>query len=227
MRKASRLVTSRRRPSQTASRFPSSGAASTTCSKLSRSKRSSRSAMCEARSSLAPRMRPIVSRTRAESRTSANPIQKTPARKLGTSSVALSIATRVFPDPPGPLSVTSRASPRRSSTASPTSRTRPTNELAGCADWCWRSIRAVGVAIAELEIEIGSVKSLTRCSPRSRTHPRFEVTKGLVREHAARRCGSRRSVHRGGCSRRLPPGQLGVPVEAHSRTCSRPRSSAC
>ena len=65
--------------------------------------------MCSARPSLAPSVCAIVSVTSAGSRSVASPTQKTPALYSGTSSAAASIASRVLPVPPGPVSVTRRA----------------------------------------------------------------------------------------------------------------------
>src|SRR6266545_2566882 len=84
----SRLVTRSLRLGQASRSFASSGAASTTCSKLSRTRSISRPAMCSASPSFAPTICATVSTTRAESRRGARPTQKTPFLKLGTSSVA-------------------------------------------------------------------------------------------------------------------------------------------
>ncbi len=78
-RRSSRLVTSRVRLGQRSRRAESSGAASITCSRLSRRSSISRSPMCSASPSLAPRVCEIVSVTRAGSRREASPTQKTPA----------------------------------------------------------------------------------------------------------------------------------------------------
>ena len=87
--------------------------------------------MCSASSPLAPSVCATVSTTSAGSRSGARPTQKTPALNSGTSSAAASIASRVFPVPPGPVKVTSRAPSRTSATTSPTSRSRPTKLDAG------------------------------------------------------------------------------------------------
>ena len=78
----------------------------------------------------APIARPIVSATSAESRTGARPTQKTPALNSATNSPAASIARRVFPEPPGPVSVSRRAPLRSRASTSSTSRPLPTNEFA-------------------------------------------------------------------------------------------------
>ncbi len=130
-RRRSRLVTSKARLGQRSTSDASSGAASITCSKLSSSNSSSRSPTCSASPSVAPSVRAIASVTSAGSRSAARPTQKTPALYSGTRVDAASMARRVFPVPPGPVRVTSRAPPSiRESTAS-TSASLPTNELAG------------------------------------------------------------------------------------------------
>jgi hypothetical protein len=87
--------------------------------------------MCWASPSVAPRVWATVSTTSAGSRRSASGTQKAPALKRGTSSAAASIASRVLPVPPGPVSVSKRAPSPTSVAISVTSRSRPTNELAG------------------------------------------------------------------------------------------------
>ena len=87
----------------------SSGAASITCSRLSRRRSISRSPMCPASPSCAPSVCAIVSVTSEDSRSAASPTQNTPALYAGTSSAAASRARRVFPEPPGPVSVSRRA----------------------------------------------------------------------------------------------------------------------
>ena len=90
------------------------------------------SPMCPASCCFAPSVCAIVSTTSTGSRTSASPTQNTPAPNSLTSSPAASSASRVFPVPPGPASVTSRAaSSRTSETTALTSRSRPTNEESG------------------------------------------------------------------------------------------------
>ena len=107
----------------------SSGAAAITCSRLSRSTSSSRSPMCSASPFRAPSACEIVSITSSGSRSVARPTQKTPALKSGMSAAAASMASRVFPEPPGPVSVRSRTPPRRPRTTPSSSRSLPTNVL--------------------------------------------------------------------------------------------------
>ena len=108
--------------------------------------------MCSARPSFAPRVWAIVSVTSAGSRRAASPTQKTPALYSGTSVEAASSASRVLPEPPGPVSVTSRApSSIRARTAS-SSRSLPTKELAGTREVRVRDRLEWGEAlVAELE----------------------------------------------------------------------------
>ena len=148
----------------------SSGAASTTCSKLSTRSRS-RARRCARRGRSGRRAaRAIVSLTSAGSRSEARSTQKTPALKSGTRVAAASIARRVFPEPPGPVSVRSRAPPAiRASTAC---------ELALPADEGARRPGEVRVrerperregAVAELEERDRAAMSFSRCSPSSRS----------------------------------------------------------
>ena len=130
-RSSSRLVHRSVRFGQACTSSERSGAASITCSRLSRRRSISRSPMYAASPSRAPSVCAIVSVTSEGSRRAASPTQKTPALYAGTSSVAASRARRVFPEPPGPVSVSSRVPARSSRTTSSRSRSRPMNELAG------------------------------------------------------------------------------------------------
>ena len=70
--------------------------------------------------------------TSAGSTSGASATKKTLSKPSSCSSEATSIASRVFPLPPGPVSVSKRVSGcRRSATTSETSVDRPTNELVG------------------------------------------------------------------------------------------------
>ncbi len=101
---------------------------------------------------------------------------------------AASIASRVLPEPPGPVSVTSRA-PRsiRASTSS-SSRSRPTNELAGRGRFVFEIVFSGGkepspswkIATASRDVlqpvlaeigERGAVDELARSPPRQTTWP--------------------------------------------------------
>ena len=121
---------------------------------------------------MAPKVWATVSTTRAGSRSAASPIQKTPFLNSGTSSAADSIASRVFPEPPGPDSVTSRAPSCSSSTTSDTSRSRPTNDDAGRGRFVFEIVFSGGKrSVPSWKIQTGSLKSFTRCSPRSASSP--------------------------------------------------------
>ena len=98
---------------------------------VERSRSSSRSPMCSARPFLAPSVWAIVSETSAGSRRASSPTQKTPALYSVTIEAAVSMARRVLPEPPGPVSVTRRAPPATRASTSSSSRSRPTKELAG------------------------------------------------------------------------------------------------
>ena len=128
----SREVTSSASPGHSASSDASSGAASTTCSMLSSTSSSRRSPMCSAR--LVLRAERLGDRRRARTRGRAGPRGRPRTRPPGTirpSDAAASIASRVLPAPPGPVSVTSRAPPSIRARTSASSRSRPTNALAG------------------------------------------------------------------------------------------------
>ena len=105
----------------------------------------------------------------------------------GTSSAAASIASRVLPVPPGPVSVTSRAPFRAARRASST--------LPLAADERGRRARQVRVrdrlqrreALSpSWKIATGSSKSLSRCSPRSRS-PALAEPAGCRRDDAPAR----------------------------------------
>ena len=102
-------MTSSVRLGQDASSAASSGAASITCSRLSRSSSISRSPMCSARPSLAPSVWAIVSVDERRVAERGQPDPEDARLVLGTSVGGGLIASRVFPVPPGPVSVTSRA----------------------------------------------------------------------------------------------------------------------
>ena len=157
---------------QPSSSCESWGAASTTCSKLSSSSSSSRSAMCPASPSFAPSVCAIVWVTSAGSRSADRPTQKTPALKAGTSSEATSSASRVLPEPPGPERVTRREPFRSRASSSSRSRVRPTKEEAGRGRFVFEIVFSGGKAsLPSWKSATGSSKSFSRCSPRSRTAP--------------------------------------------------------
>ena len=130
-RRSSRLVQKSVRLGQACTSPDNAGAASITCSRLSRRSSISRSPMWSARPSFAPSVCAICSVTSEDSRTEARPTQKTPALYEGTRVAAASMARRVLPEPPGPVSVRSRVPRSNVASTSESSRSLPTNELAG------------------------------------------------------------------------------------------------
>ena len=108
-----------------ASRSVITGAASRTCSKLSMT-----SSVCRSRSSLrwcSPSVAAIVEETSSAWRTPASGTKKTPPGNWSTSSAPTCSDNRVFPVPPGPVTVTSLAESENSSWSSANSRPRPTS----------------------------------------------------------------------------------------------------
>ena len=115
-RSGARLVASTRSAATAVRRSATSGAASKTCSKLSSTSNvgvpshaaRARLGKSSAVPSNTPRASAIADATNAEFRTAANPTNRTraPSDALARAS---STANRVFPAPPGPVSVMSRA----------------------------------------------------------------------------------------------------------------------
>jgi hypothetical protein len=98
------------------------------------------------------------------------PTQNTPFRNSPTSSDAASIASRVFPDPPGPVNVIRRAPSRRRLTTSVTSRSLPTKLDAGRGRFVFEIVFSGGNDPSpSWNSDTGSAKSFNRCSPRSST----------------------------------------------------------
>ena len=165
-------MTSNFRLGHHSSSSPRSGAASTTCSKLSSRSMSSRSSMCSARPSLAPNVCAIASITSAGSRSVASGTQKTPALNAGTSSAAASSASRVLPEPPGPESVRSLVPFPSRPTSSSRSRRRPTKEEAGRGRLVFEIVFSGGKrSEPSWKSATGSSKSFNRCSPSSVSSP--------------------------------------------------------
>ena len=86
----------------------------------------------------------MVSGTSAASVSVASGIQTTAFRKSGTSSAAASIASRVFPDPPGARERHETRAIAHESKTSATSRSRPTNELAGLGRFVFERVLSGG-----------------------------------------------------------------------------------
>jgi hypothetical protein len=94
--------------------------------------------------------------------------RRPPALKEGTIKAAASIATRVFPEPPGPVKVTRRAPSSILESTSSTSPLLPTKELAGRGRFVFEIVLSGGkVSSPSWKIETGPSMSLRRCSPRS------------------------------------------------------------
>ena len=222
-RRSSRLVTSSVRLGQAARSDESSGAASITCSRLSSRSSISRSPMCSARPSFAPSVWEIVSVTSAGSRSEASPTQKTPALYSGTSVAAASSASRVLPEPPGPVSVTSRAPPRsRRAPRRARARARRTSSR-DAAGSCSRSSSAAGSSPRRAgRSRPRSAMSFSRCSPRSRERVARRRARAVVgrERRPGRRGRPRRPARRGGRRRRRSPPRSasGVPVCRPTRT---------
>ncbi len=135
-----RLVTTTRRPAAALTRSASSGPVATSCSKLSttssvgRSRNRSTSAAFGERppETFTASACAIAGTTSAGSVTAASETNATEPSNAGASRRASAIASRVFPIPPGPVSVTMRSpSPRMSAATSSSSRSRPTSDVSG------------------------------------------------------------------------------------------------
>ena len=134
----SRLVASTRTPGPARSRSSARRAqASMTCSQLSSTMIASRVARWAASASCAERCAgigtPAASAVACATRPpSARPASSTNQMPSGTGSIlaSVSMARRVLPQPPGPMSVSSRTRASRR-TISARSRSRPTNEVSG------------------------------------------------------------------------------------------------
>ena len=126
IRRSARLVTQRWRFGQLARTSESAGADARTGSKSSSTSSIRLAPMCSESSCLAPTACSIVVSVSAGSRSAASGTQKIPSAKCSISSAAARSASRVFPIPPGPVSVTRRAPERTSCTTSVSSRRLPT-----------------------------------------------------------------------------------------------------
>ncbi len=133
-RRTVRLVTSSVSRGQAVNRSAKRGAASRTCSRLSRTRRTLRGCRCDTSSSLASRLpwssrpspRAIAGSTSWGSRTVSSSTNRTPSPNSGSTAAATSSAMRVLPTPPGPVRVMRATSSCRSrSTIRRTSCSRP------------------------------------------------------------------------------------------------------
>ena len=179
MPKGMRLVASTLRRGAAERSSPTSGAASSTCSKLSSTSKSSlrltysfrRSSSDTSPLSPRPSAPAMVVGTRAVSFTSESATKKTPSSKSSSTSAAACKARRVLPVPPGPVSVSRRTSscPSRSHTSS-TSRSLPTSGVG----WSGRLLRRLSRVLkgGNSEGRSGMVIWKTR-SGRKRSFRRF------------------------------------------------------
>ncbi len=164
------------------SKSPTSGAASSTCSKLSRmsrtlrsrTKSSNRSAGVRWPASWSPIAPTMADATSAGSVTGSRATKNAPSGYSSATSAATWRLSRVLPVPPGPVSVSRRERPRRSR-ASATSRSRPTKvvscvgRLLGVRSRVRRAGKSAGrVSITSWYRCSGRWRSLSRCSPMSR-----------------------------------------------------------
>ena len=185
-RSEERLVMRNLRRGATAINSATNDAALMTCSKLSRISKSclSRSPSCR----LAATPRPAISRTpNVSAMTSGTWVgsltdsgtKKAPCSNSSTTSAAICSASRVLPIPPGPVSVTSRVSTRRSSCRPcSSSRSRPISAV-GCAGRLFgraSSVFSGGNSLGSPGTinwysRSGLIRSLSRRSPMSRSSP--------------------------------------------------------
>ena len=140
--------------------------------------------------------------------------KNTPCGKSSTSSAAACSASRVFPVPPGPVSVTTRTSARRrSSTTSATSRSRPTRGVDCTGRFVGRfsSVRSGGNRSGDPRAPIRTGAAArsgpsvgARRDPRTRTPlpPPPANRAWCARPAPARRAPPSRSSRHDGCRRR-------------------------
>ena len=134
----------------------------------------------------AERLRDRRRATSAGSRSAARPTQKTPALNSGTSSAAASIASRVLPEPPGPVSVSRRAPSRAASELLDLS--LPAHERARRARQVRvrdRLQRREALRSRAGRSRPASAKSFSRCSPRSLDFALDELARLLRQRHLA------------------------------------------
>ena len=137
-RSAERLVTRNERPGAPSSTSDSTGAASASCSKLSITSSAWRPARRSARFSASERSplsftataSAIAGSSSAGSRIASSATKKAPSTSSSARMFAASIASLVLPEPPGPVSVSTRVGPRSALVTSSSSRLRPTSVLA-------------------------------------------------------------------------------------------------
>ncbi len=173
----SRLVTRIFGPTMSRTRAISPATSGNRCSALSR--RSSARLPDRRSARRSPSARPGCSSTpsawaREETRSlaslsGANDTHQTPSTYGSDASAAAWSASRLFPVPPGPVSVTRRGSSRcRRSTTSASSGSRPRNGVAGEGRFVSWRLRSGGKTLPpSWYTRSGAARSLKRCSPRS------------------------------------------------------------
>ena len=143
MRNTARLVARTLRLGQATRRSAMSGVASSTCSRLSRTRSRCFAAECRdqrlgerAVASLAHAERcAIAEATSAGSGTAASGTKTAPSANSASAAAATASASRVLPTPPGPTSVSRRISGRRRRSVNvATSRSRPTSAVSGAGN---------------------------------------------------------------------------------------------
>ena len=159
----SRLVTSSFRLGSCADSVPTLEAAASSCSKLSRTSSSRRSEPSSVTVSPVPSARAIVGTTRSGSRSACSGTQTTPSGKCSTASAASWSARRVFPEPPGPVRVTSRCA-RRRPPASWSSSSRPISGVGGTGRFVLGAAGGGDLAVMARSASSGSWRRIFRSS---------------------------------------------------------------
>ena len=172
-----RLVTSISSCGQRVSSSPRSGAAWTTCSRLSRISSHAPSPNVAASASTgdpvparsAPAARPIAASTSPGSVTDSSGTNTVPAPNRSRSRSPTATASRVLPTPPGPVSVTSRTPGRSTSPAtSSMARSRPSSDVVLTGSGRGPRPPARGAAAGPPAAENRSLSSTARSSRTSR-----------------------------------------------------------
>ena len=149
----------------------------------------------------------------AGSRSAASETHQTPSGTSSATSAAACSASRVFPVPPGPVSVSNRTSSRRSRpTTSSSSRSRPRNGVAGTGRFVWYSVFRRGKSrVAELEQALRRREVLQTVLA--------EVANGLAGDEVARRLRQEHlpAVPGGGDPRRAVDVDPDVALVGHDR----------
>ena len=229
-RSSSRLVTSRCRLGHSARSDESSGAASTTCSRLSSRSSSSRSPMWLGEAVPSPRASARRSRRQSAGRGASRADPEHACLELGHE-----LGRRLDREPR--LAGSARPGQRHEPCAVPDERRPPppppardrgrSSPAAGGS--CSRSSSAAGSALSRAgRSPLRPSKSFSRCSPRSVTSTSTSVARRRRHEHLAAVAGRARSARRGARPRRRSPRPVrcGVPVCRPMRTTIGPRASS-